>query len=81
MISKTYNLQPWTGNMDELARKASEVLRAQGSEDAEPYSVRPMRDYLQRGLLGQASWTGKELSFVYANLLRFVPTRVLLRGG
>lgn len=81
MNDGTEDLRSWTGNMDDLGRKASEVLRAQSSEDAEPPAIRLIRDYLQRGLLGQASRTGKELSFGYVNLLRFIATRILLRDG
>ncbi len=47
------DLRSWTGNMDELARKVAELLGASGAEDADPPSVRLVRDYLQRGLLGQ----------------------------
>jgi hypothetical protein len=81
MTDETTDLRSWTGNLDELGLKASELLQAHGTEDAEPPSIRLVRDYLQRGLLGQVSRTGKELSFGYVNLLRFVATRCLLRDG
>ncbi|WP_161957330.1 hypothetical protein [Aestuariivirga litoralis] len=81
MKNDTEDLRSWTGNIDELARKVAALLGASGAEDADPPSVRLVRDYLQRGLLGQAARSGKELSFGYENLLRFVATRVLLRDG
>lgn len=70
----------WTGNIDDLALKVSEILRVVG-EGAEPPTVRLIRDYVQRGLLGSISKSGKELLFTYENLLRFIATRVLLSDG
>ena len=74
-------LSAWTGSIDDLSAKVWEIMRAAFPEEVEPPTIRLVRDYIQRGLLGPVDKSGKELVFGYENLLRFVATRVLLRDG
>jgi DNA-binding transcriptional MerR regulator len=81
MMKSPEILRAWTGNIDELAEKVSELLRVSGRPEVDPLTTRLVRDYIQRGLLGPVQRSGKELVFDYSHLLRFVSTRVLLADG
>ncbi len=81
MIPITSTLRLWTGNIDELAKKVGELTRLTGQPEAEAPTIRLVRDYVQRGLLGPMVRTGKELIFNHDNLVRFLATRTLLQNG
>ena len=72
----------WTGNLDDL-RSVSYIIINENEIEyiEEQYSVRLIRDYISRGLLGSTERVGKELFFQYENLLRFIVVRVMLADG
>jgi hypothetical protein len=71
--------ETWTGDVDELARLAGQILAACGLTDAgaEP-TVRVIRDYAQRGIVSRANRQGKEALYAYRQLLELVAARVLV---
>jgi DNA-binding transcriptional MerR regulator len=71
----------WTGGIDDLIREANAVLPQLVRSEVEPVNVRLIRDYINRGLLGESEKRGRELVFGYANLLRLIVTRFLLVDG
>ena len=72
----------WSGNIDDLRELATELANEYEIDRLEDtYSVRLVRDYIQRGLLGNIERSGKELRFEYEQLLRFIVVRVLLADG
>jgi DNA-binding transcriptional MerR regulator len=71
----------WTGNLEELGAKATEILTRISAQAPSPLSTRLLRDYTARGILGPAERHGRELLFNYDNLLRLVVARVLLADG
>ena len=71
----------WTGGIDDLIREANTVLPQLVRSEVEPVNVRLIRDYINRGLVGDVDKQGRELVFGYANLLRLVVTRFLLVDG
>jgi len=72
----------WSGNIDDLRELASEIaIRNEIDFIDGNYSVRLVRDYIQRGLLGNIERSGKELRFEYEQLLRFIVVRLLLTDG
>jgi DNA-binding transcriptional MerR regulator len=50
-------------------------------KDTTEISVRMVRDYIQRGILGEIDRSGRELAFNYSHLLKLVLSRVLLNDG
>lgn len=75
------DLKTWTGNIDEFARVAAEMLHRLGRTDERPPGIRLIRDYIQRGLLGDVPRQGRDLLFGYDQLVRFAAARVLLADG
>ena len=76
------NYSNWSGNIDDLRSTAHQIIKENEIEDvAEIYSVRLVRDYVSRGLLGVVERSGKELLFEYEQLLRFIVVRVMLADG
>ena len=72
----------WTGNLDDLRSVSYKIINENEIEGIEEqYSVRLIRDYISRGLLGSTERSGKELFFQYENLLRFIVVRVMLADG
>ena len=72
----------WSGNIDDLRNVAHQIVEENEIENvAEIYSVRLVRDYVSRGLLGVVERAGKELLFEYEQLLRFIVVRVMLTDG
>ena len=72
----------WTGNLDDLRSVSYTIVNEYEIENIEEqYSVRLIRDYISRGLLGSTERAGKELFFKYENLLRFIVVRVMLADG
>ena len=72
----------WTGNLDDLRSVSYTIVNEYEIENIEEqYSVRLIRDYISRGLLGSTERVGKELFFQYENLLRFIVVRVMLADG
>lgn len=71
----------WSGNMEEFSRKAAETLEGIGNPDVSEPTVRLIRDYMQRGILGDMSRKGREVIFEYGHLVRFVAARLLLADG
>ena len=72
----------WTGNLDDLRSVSYTIVNEYVIENIEEqYSVRLIRDYISRGLLGSTERAGKELFFQYENLLRFIVVRVMLADG
>jgi DNA-binding transcriptional MerR regulator len=74
-------LRGWSGGIEDLARKAWDILRNAETDDAGQPGIRLIRDYIQRGILGGIPRAGKELVFTYDHLVRFVAARVLLADG
>jgi len=76
------NYSNWSGNIDDLRSTAHQISEEHEIENvAELYSVRLVRDYVSRGLLGVVERAGKELLFEYEQLLRFIVVRVMLEDG
>jgi len=72
----------WSGNIDDLRITAHHITETNNIEEvSEVYSVRLVRDYVSRGLLGNMERVGKELLFQYEQLLRFIVVRVMLDDG
>jgi DNA-binding transcriptional MerR regulator len=71
----------WTGGIDDLIREANAVLPQLVRSEVEPVNVRLIRDYINRGLVGDVDKQGRELVFGYTNLLRLIVTRFLLVDG
>jgi hypothetical protein len=71
--------ESWSGDADELADLAGEILAARGLSDtsSEP-NARLIRDYAQRGIVSRAERQGKEAIYGYRQLLEFVAARVLI---
>src|SRR5262245_48197233 len=74
--------ETWSGDADELADLAGEILGALGLVDAssEP-NARLIRDYAQRCIVSRAERQGKEAIYGYRQLLEFVAARVLIADG
>lgn len=81
MTNRLDTYTTWTGGIDDLIRTTNEVLPQIVRSDVEPVNLRLIRDYINRGLLGDSEKRGKELVFRHANLLRLVATRFLLADG
>ena len=71
----------WQGNLEKLVATAEEVFVVVGLQDDGEISIRMVRDYIQRGILGEVDKAGRELEFSYEHLLKLVLARVLLRDG
>jgi DNA-binding transcriptional MerR regulator len=71
----------WSGNLEDLGTTATSILTDATGQSQSPLSTRLLRDYVTRGLLGDASRKGRELLFTYDNLLRLVVARILLADG
>lgn len=71
----------WSGNLDAFVAKCSELLRAHELSQSEILSVRLVRDYMSRGILGEPSKSGRELVFEYPHVVRLVAARILLADG
>ena len=74
-------LKNWRGNLDSLIEQAEKVSSGFQLKDTTEISVRMVRDYIQRGILGDIDRSGRELEFNYSHLLRLVLSRVLLNDG
>ena len=71
----------WQGNLENLIYEATKIS-AEFSLNSDPeISVRMVRDYIQRGILGAVDKSGRELEFNYSHLLKLVLSRVLLQDG
>jgi DNA-binding transcriptional MerR regulator len=78
------NFSQWSGNIEELVDAANSRWSVIGSRDNHnqgPLTVRVVRDYIQRGLLGDIGRMGKESLFVQENLDRLLAVRLLLADG
>ena len=72
----------WIGNIDELRTTAYSIAKEYNLEGLDDiYSLRLVRDYVSRGLLGSVERVGKELRFNYEQLLRFIVVRIMLNDG
>ena len=71
----------WQGNLEKLVVTAEEVFVVIGLQDDGEISIRMVRDYIQRGILGEVDKAGRKLEFSYEHLLKLVLARVLLRDG
>lgn len=71
----------WAGNMDDLIREASGMLQQAGRSDDGELTVRLVRDYIQRGILGPTTRVGREIQFTREQLIRLVAARILLADG
>lgn len=81
MKNHSNEFRGWSGGIEDLARKAWDILRDTETGDSGQPGIRLIRDYIQRGILGDIPRAGKELVFTYDHLLRFVAARVLLADG
>jgi hypothetical protein len=68
----------WQGSIEELVDIANRRLFDLGIENGDPINIRLVRDYMQRGLLGDVGRKGREGSFDHGNLIRLVAARLLL---
>ena len=78
------DIRAWSGNIEELVTHANKRLERIGksaSSTQGPLTIRVIRDYIQRGLLGEIERSGKESVFYYENLTRLLATRILLSDG
>jgi hypothetical protein len=72
----------WSGDANDLARLAGEILMSRGLADASSGpNVRLLRDYAQRGIVSRAERHGKEAIYRCRQLLEFVAARVLVADG
>ena len=78
MLEKYAN---WQGNLENLIYEASKVSTEFSLKADSEISVRMVRDYIQRGILGEVDKFGRELEFNYSHLLKLVLSRVLLQDG
>ena len=78
MLEKYAN---WQGNLENLIYEASKVSTEFSPKADSEISVRMVRDYIQRGILGEVDKSGRELEFNYSHLLKLVLSRVLLQDG
>ena len=74
-------LKDWRGNLEKLIEQAEKVSAELELKDNTDISVRMVRDYIQRGILGDVDRFGRELEFSYPHLLKLVLSRVLLSDG
>ena len=74
-------LKNWQGNLGNLIDQAEKVSSGFQLKDTTEISVRMVRDYIQRGILGEIDRSGRELAFNYSHLLKLVLSRVLLNDG
>jgi hypothetical protein len=74
-------LKNWQGNLENLIDQAERVSSGFRLKDTTEISVRMVRDYIQRGILGEIDRSGRELAFNYSHLLKLVLSRVLLNDG
>ena len=58
-------LKNWQGNLDGLIEQAEKVSSGFQLKDTTEISVRMVRDYIQRGILGEIDRSGRELEFNY----------------
>lgn len=75
------DLTNWSGTIEEFARKVADLSVRLGLENEGEPTIRLIRDYLQRGILGPTAKSGREIIFGYDNLMRHLAARVLLRDG
>ena len=71
----------WQGNLEKLIEQAEKISSELELKDNTEISVRMVRDYIQRGILGDVDRSGRELEFSYPHLLKLVLSRVLLSDG
>ena len=71
----------WQGNLEKLIEQAEKISSELELKDNTEISVRMVRDYIQRGILGDVDRSGRELEFSYPHLLKLVLSRVLLGDG
>ena len=71
----------WQGNLEKLIEQAEKISSELELKDNTEISVRMVRDYIQRGILGDVDRFGRELEFSYPHLLKLVLSRVLLGDG
>jgi hypothetical protein len=76
-----HGLTDWFGNIEQFAQKVAQISARLGAPDDGEPSIRMIRDYLQRGILGKTAKSGREIVFGYANLVRYLTARALLRDG
>ena len=72
------NDREWQGSIEELVDFANRRLTELGIENADPINIRLIRDYLQRGILGDVGRRGREGVFDYKHLVRLIAARLLL---
>ena len=73
------NERDWRGGIDDLANLANGKINSLGIDEDRPINVRLIRDYMQRGLLGDVDRNGREVEFGYEHLVRLAAVRLLLR--
>ena len=71
----------WQGNLENLINEATVISTDFDLISDGEISVRMVRDYIQRGILGTVYKSGRELEFSYSHLLKLVLSRVLLQDG
>jgi DNA-binding transcriptional MerR regulator len=71
----------WQGNLEKLIEQAEKISSELELKDNTEISVRMVRDYIQRGILGHVDRSGRELDFNYLHLLKLTLSRALLNDG
>lgn len=75
------NFNSWSGDIDAFCEKAASLLAQVGRPEPSPPTIRLIRDYMRRGILGETRKQGREVVFDRVNLVRFVAARFLLHDG
>jgi hypothetical protein len=79
MILET--LSDWEGDVEDLARLGEQWSAVLQTKDRAELTVRLVRDYSQRGILGRPRRDGKVAIYGWEHLVRLLAARMLLRDG
>lgn len=74
-------LSGWEGDVDDLARLGGQWCAILRIENRPDLTVRLVRDYGQRGILGRPRRDGKVAIYGWEHLVRLLAARFLLRDG
>lgn len=72
--------QTWSGTLNELVDTANEVLAQSGSE-AVPVSVRTVRHYQDRNVIGRGTKEGRSARFTFRDLSSLVSAKTMIGQG
>lgn len=72
--------QTWSGTLNELVDTANEVLAQSGTE-AVPVSVRTVRHYQDRNVIGRGTKEGRSARFTFRDLSSLVSAKTMIGQG